>query len=76
MAFYKGFSTHFMRIGPHFTLTFVFLGMLKRQLIEGQPASVRLSNLLHSKDEIPTTISPSSPSPSTPSLAIVRQEQI
>ncbi|KAG0230186.1 Mitochondrial oxaloacetate carrier protein [Actinomortierella wolfii] len=34
MAFYKGFSTHFMRIGPHFTLTFVFLGMLKRQLLE------------------------------------------
>ncbi|KAF9957754.1 Mitochondrial oxaloacetate carrier protein [Modicella reniformis] len=30
MTFYKGFSTHFMRIDPHFTLTFVFLGMLKR----------------------------------------------
>jgi solute carrier family 25 protein 34/35 len=29
-AFYKGFITHFLRIGPHFCLTFVFLGMLRR----------------------------------------------
>lgn len=29
-AFYKGFTTHFLRIGPHFCLTFVFLGMLRR----------------------------------------------
>ncbi|KAJ3074579.1 hypothetical protein HDU98_010856 [Podochytrium sp. JEL0797] len=34
-AFYKGFTTHFLRIGPHFCLTFVFLGMLRRQLQEG-----------------------------------------
>lgn len=40
LAFYKGFSTHFMRIGPHFTLTFVFLGMLKRQIIEGSQPEV------------------------------------
>jgi Mitochondrial carrier protein len=31
-AFYKGFLTHFLRIGPHFCLTFVFLGVLKRNL--------------------------------------------
>jgi hypothetical protein len=31
-AFYKGFLTHFLRIGPHFCLTFVFIGMLKRNL--------------------------------------------
>ena len=29
-AFYKGFLTHFLRIGPHFCLTFVFLGILRR----------------------------------------------
>ncbi|KAJ3182092.1 hypothetical protein HDU87_000439 [Geranomyces variabilis] len=29
-AFYKGFFTHFLRIGPHFCLTFVFLGILRR----------------------------------------------
>lgn len=36
-AFYKGFFPHFLRIGPHFcciisltTVTFVFLGMMKR----------------------------------------------
>ncbi|KAJ3029514.1 UNVERIFIED_CONTAM: hypothetical protein HDU68_011907 [Siphonaria sp. JEL0065] len=33
-AFYKGFTTHFLRIGPHFCLTFVFLGMFRRQLAE------------------------------------------
>lgn len=76
MAFYKGFSTHFMRIGPHFTLTFVFLGMLKRQLIEGQSRPAKISNILYPKDEIPIVVSSSSPSPSTPALAIVRQEQI
>lgn len=27
---YRGFGTHFMRIGPHFCLTFVFLEQLKR----------------------------------------------
>ncbi|KAJ3179535.1 hypothetical protein HDU85_004808 [Gaertneriomyces sp. JEL0708] len=31
-AFYKGFVTHFLRIGPHFCLTFVFLGILRRGL--------------------------------------------
>ncbi|KAL2914946.1 hypothetical protein HK105_205489 [Polyrhizophydium stewartii] len=31
-AFYKGFITHFLRIGPHFCLTFVFLGVLRRSL--------------------------------------------
>ncbi|KAH6588419.1 hypothetical protein BASA50_009375 [Batrachochytrium salamandrivorans] len=34
-AFYKGFFTHFLRIGPHFCLTFVFLGMLRRGLSRG-----------------------------------------
>lgn len=29
-AFYKGFFTHFLRIGPHFCLTFVFLGVFRR----------------------------------------------
>ncbi|KAI8821304.1 mitochondrial carrier domain-containing protein [Fimicolochytrium jonesii] len=29
-AFYKGLTTHFLRIGPHFCLTFVFLGILRR----------------------------------------------
>ncbi|KAJ3314374.1 hypothetical protein HDV04_000336 [Boothiomyces sp. JEL0838] len=29
-AFYKGFWPHFLRIGPHFCLTFVFLGLLRR----------------------------------------------
>ncbi|KAJ1512796.1 Mitochondrial oxaloacetate carrier protein, partial [Coelomomyces lativittatus] len=29
-AFYKGFLSHFLRIGPHFCLTFMFLGILKR----------------------------------------------
>ncbi|KAJ3395301.1 hypothetical protein HDU84_000068 [Entophlyctis sp. JEL0112] len=33
-SFYKGFTTHFLRIGPHFCLTFVFLGMFRRQLSE------------------------------------------
>ncbi|CAG8526868.1 6463_t:CDS:2 [Diversispora eburnea] len=30
ITLYKGFGTHFMRIGPHFCLTFVFLEQLKR----------------------------------------------
>ncbi|CAG8769078.1 10233_t:CDS:2 [Gigaspora margarita] len=29
-SLYRGFWTHFMRIGPHFCLTFVFLEQLKR----------------------------------------------
>ena len=29
-AFYKGFVSHFLRIGPHFCLTFMFLGVLRR----------------------------------------------
>ncbi|KAJ3332781.1 hypothetical protein HDU76_013108 [Blyttiomyces sp. JEL0837] len=33
-AFYKGFTTHFLRIGPHFCLTFVFLGVLRRELVK------------------------------------------
>ncbi|ORZ35308.1 mitochondrial carrier domain-containing protein [Catenaria anguillulae PL171] len=32
-ALYKGFSSHFLRIGPHFCLTFMFLGVLRRGLI-------------------------------------------
>ncbi|KAJ3369059.1 hypothetical protein HDU91_000098, partial [Kappamyces sp. JEL0680] len=34
MAFYKGFFSHFLRIGPHFCLTFVFLGMLRRTTMQ------------------------------------------
>ncbi|KAG0370507.1 mitochondrial carrier domain-containing protein [Gamsiella multidivaricata] len=78
LAFYKGFSTHFMRIGPHFTLTFVFLGMLKRHLIEGSSqSSSKTSHILFPKDESPAASS-SSPSSSTPSLAagvIARREE-
>ncbi|KAI9216833.1 mitochondrial carrier domain-containing protein [Blastocladiella britannica] len=29
-ALYKGFASHFLRIGPHFCLTFMFLGIIKR----------------------------------------------
>jgi Ca2+-binding EF-hand superfamily protein len=32
-ALYKGLVTHFLRLGPHFCLTFVFLGILRRGLI-------------------------------------------
>ncbi|KAI9343726.1 mitochondrial carrier domain-containing protein [Zopfochytrium polystomum] len=32
-GFYKGLFTHFLRIGPHFCLTFVFLGVFRRQLL-------------------------------------------
>ncbi|KAJ3359667.1 Mitochondrial oxaloacetate carrier protein [Allomyces javanicus] len=32
-ALYKGFLSHFLRIGPHFCLTFVFLGMFRRSII-------------------------------------------
>ncbi|KAF9581144.1 hypothetical protein BGW38_001952, partial [Lunasporangiospora selenospora] len=61
LAFYKGFSTHFMRIGPHFTLTFVFLGMLKRYLIEGSSSNVAGSKtssmILHPKEEsVPSSV--------------------
>lgn len=31
-AFYKGFLNHFLRIGPHFCLTFLFLGILRRTI--------------------------------------------
>lgn len=31
-AFYKGFVSHFLRIGPHFALSFFFLGILRRTL--------------------------------------------
>ena len=34
LAFYRGFLTHFLRIGPHFCLTFVFLGILRRNLAQ------------------------------------------
>ncbi|KAF9280426.1 Mitochondrial oxaloacetate carrier protein [Mortierella alpina] len=85
LAFYKGFSTHFMRIGPHFTLTFVFLGMLKRHLIEGSSpqtssrsrVSTTPNHILHPKDDSHSSSS-SSPSSSTPSLAsgvIARREE-
>jgi Ca2+-binding EF-hand superfamily protein len=33
-AFYKGYTSHFLRIGPHFCLTFAFLGVLKRGLYD------------------------------------------
>ncbi|KAG0254634.1 Mitochondrial oxaloacetate carrier protein [Actinomortierella ambigua] len=56
MAFYKGFSTHFMRIGPHFTLTFVFLGMLKRQLLE-------MKEERHASAQPPTSITTASRRP-------------
>ena len=29
-AFYKGASAHFLRVGPHTMLTFVFIGLLRR----------------------------------------------
>ncbi|KAI9188702.1 hypothetical protein H9P43_000123 [Blastocladiella emersonii ATCC 22665] len=35
-ALYKGFSSHFLRIGPHFCLTFVFLGVLRRAITDLQ----------------------------------------
>ncbi|KAJ3085368.1 hypothetical protein HK102_000067 [Quaeritorhiza haematococci] len=31
-AFYKGLTTHFLRIGPHFCFTFLFLGIFRRHL--------------------------------------------
>jgi Ca2+-binding EF-hand superfamily protein len=34
LAFYTGFTSHFLRIGPHFVLTFLFLGMLRRSLAD------------------------------------------
>ncbi|KAI8810145.1 mitochondrial carrier domain-containing protein [Cladochytrium replicatum] len=34
-AFYKGVTTHFLRIGPHFCFTFVFLGVYRRWFIAG-----------------------------------------
>ena len=33
-AFYKGFTSHFLRIGPHFCLTFVFLGIMRRNTLD------------------------------------------
>ena len=29
-AFYKGAVAHFLRVGPHTTLTFVFIGLMRR----------------------------------------------
>ncbi|GJJ74301.1 hypothetical protein EMPS_06659 [Entomortierella parvispora] len=71
LAFYKGFSTHFMRIGPHFTLTFVFLGMLKRHLIEGSSPSPQDVRPLHPKDDNST----STTTPSIASTVIARREE-
>jgi hypothetical protein len=34
LAFYTGFTSHFLRIGPHFVLTFLFLGVLRRGLAD------------------------------------------
>lgn len=34
MAFYTGFASHFLRVGPHFVLTFLFLGVLRRSLAD------------------------------------------
>ncbi|ORY00080.1 mitochondrial carrier [Basidiobolus meristosporus CBS 931.73] len=31
-ALYKGFVTHFLRIGPHFALSFCFVGILRRAI--------------------------------------------
>ncbi|TPX46974.1 hypothetical protein SeLEV6574_g02905 [Synchytrium endobioticum] len=33
-AFYKGLITHFLRIGPHFGLTFTFYGAIRRTLLD------------------------------------------
>ena len=30
LAFYKGATAHFLRVGPHTCLTFVFIGRLRR----------------------------------------------
>ena len=30
LAFYKGATAHFLRVGPHTALTFVFIGLLRR----------------------------------------------
>lgn len=32
LAFYKGATAHFLRVGPHTALTFVFIGLLRRTL--------------------------------------------
>ena len=29
-AFYKGATAHFLRVGPHTMLTFVFIGLMRR----------------------------------------------
>ena len=29
-AFYKGATAHFLRVGPHTMLTFVFIGLIRR----------------------------------------------
>lgn len=33
-AFYKGLFSHFLRIGPHFCLTFMFLGVMRRNVMD------------------------------------------
>ena len=33
LAFYKGATAHFLRVGPHTMLTFVFIGLLRRNLL-------------------------------------------
>ncbi|KAF9081454.1 Mitochondrial oxaloacetate carrier protein [Mortierella sp. GBA35] len=80
LAFYKGFSTHFLRIGPHFTLTFVFLGMLKRQIIEGSaPVEINKSpssHIIHPKDDTSSSSSSSSTSPLASGVIPRREEQI
>ena len=45
-AFYKGFVPHFMRVGPHFVLTFMMLEQLRAFLREqnhrgGLPAALK-----------------------------------
>ena len=34
LAFYKGFTSHVLRISPHYALTFNFQGVLRRQLLK------------------------------------------
>ncbi|KAL6053934.1 Tricarboxylate transport protein [Balamuthia mandrillaris] len=45
-AVYKGFFPLFMRLGPHFTLTFVFLGQMTRMMREYQSGKAH-SEYLH-----------------------------
>jgi solute carrier family 25 protein 34/35 len=39
-ALYKGFLSHFLRIGPHFCFTFLILGVLRRTLLDWHGSTV------------------------------------